>query len=443
MFVTKKHLPRRTFLRGMGVSLALPLLDSMIPARTLLAQTAARPATRLGFVYFPHGAIMNQWTPATEGAGFEFSPILKPLEPFRDQLNVVTGLAHAAADTTAVHSLSPTTWLSGVRPKATQGVDAYAGVTADQIAARAIGQGTILPSLELASEDPSALFGSCDVDYGCIYLNTLSWATPETPLPMEINPRKVFERLFGQGGSPAEREARVRQDRSILDAVRRDAASLQLRLGPSDRRVMSQYLDNVREIERRIQLAGSSQGERDLELPTRPAGVPFDYEEHVELMYDLMTLAYQADVTRVISFMVSREVTARTYPQVGVFEGHHSVSHHANRAEKIEQNTRIQTYNVGAFSHFLERMRSTPDGDGSLLDHSLLLYGSNMSNSNAHDHFPLPNVVLGGASGRMRGGRHLRYPDRTPMTNLLLSMLDKTGVDLERLGDSTAPLTDL
>jgi hypothetical protein len=443
MFVTRKYLPRRTFLRGMGVSLALPLLDSMIPARTLLAQTAARPVTRLGFVYFPHGAIMKSWTPAADGAAFELSPILNPLEPFRNQLNVVTGLAHAAADTTAVHSLSPTTWLSGVRPKATQGVDAYAGVTADQIAAHAIGQSTILPSLELATEDPSALFGSCDVDYGCIYLNTLSWATPETPLPMEINPRKVFERLFGQGGSATERNTRLQQDRSILDAVSHDAASLQLQLGPSDRLVMSQYLDNVREIERRIQLAGSAKDEHDLQLPQRPAGVPFDYEEHVALMYDLMTLAYQADVTRVISFMVSREVTARTYPQVGVFEGHHSVSHHANRAEKIEQNVKIQTYNVGAFTHFLERMRNTPDGDGSLLDHSVLLYGSNMSNSNAHDHFPLPNVVIGGASGQMRGGRHLRYPDRTPMTNLLLSMLHKTGVDLERLGDSTTPLADL
>src|SRR5687767_7340075 len=377
MFVTKKHLPRRTFLRGMGVSLALPLLDSMIPARTLLAQTAARPVTRLGFVYFPHGAVMNSWTPASVGAGFEFRRVLFRSEPFRDRLNVITGLAHAAADTTAVHSLSPTTWLSGVRPKATQGVDAYAGVTADQIAAKAIGQDTILPSLELASEDPSALFGSCDVDYGCIYLNTLSWATPETPLPMEINPRKVFQRLFGQGGSPRERETRFRQDRSILDAVRRDAASLQLELGPSDRRVMDQYLENVREIERRIERASSTQNERDLELPNRPAGVPFDYQEHIKLMYDLMTLAYQADVTRVISFMVSREVTARTYPQVGVFEGHHSVSHHANRAEKIEQNARIQTYKVGAFAHLLERMRNTPDGEGSMLDHSLLPYRRN------------------------------------------------------------------
>src|SRR5215204_2106298 len=268
MFVTKKHLPRRTFLRGMGVSLALPLLDSMIPARTLLAQTAARPVTRLGFVYFPHGAIMNSWTPATEGAGFEFTPILKPLEPFRNQLNVITGLAHAAADTTAVHSLSPTTWLSGVRPKRTQGVDAYAGVTADQIAAQLIGQDNPLPSMELATEDHSGLIGSCDRDYGCIYMNTLSWRTPETPLPMEINPRKVFERMFGQGGSAAERLARIQEDRSILDAITKEASALQLQLGPSDRQTMNQYLENIREIERRIQRAEKSQGDDSLVLPS-------------------------------------------------------------------------------------------------------------------------------------------------------------------------------
>jgi hypothetical protein len=242
MFVTKKHLPRRTFLQGMGASLALPLLDSMIPARTLLAQTAARPVPRLGFIYVPHGAIMDKWTPAAVGDGFEFTPILKPLEPFRDRLNVVSGLGHRAADTTAVHSLSPTTWLSGVRPKATQGVDAYAGVTADQVAAQAIGQDTILPSMELASEDHSGLIGSCDRDYGCIYMNTLSWRTPTTPMPMEINPRKVFERMFGQGGSASERLARIQEDRSILDAITKDAASLELKLGASDRQVMSQYL---------------------------------------------------------------------------------------------------------------------------------------------------------------------------------------------------------
>ncbi len=443
MFVTKKHLPRRTFLKGVGVSMALPLLDSMIPARTLLAQTAARPLPRLGFVYIPHGAIMDKWTPATEGGGFEFTPILKPLEAYRDRLNVVTGLGHRAADTTAVHSLSPTTWLSGVRPKATQGVDAYAGVTADQIAAQQIGQDTVLPSMELATEDHSGLIGSCDRDYGCIYMNTLSWRTPTTPMPMEINPRKVFERMFGQGGSATERLARIQEDKSILDAITKDAASLQVQLGASDREVMTQYLENVREIERRIQRAEQSQGDEDLQLPSRPAGVPFDYEEHIKLMYDLMVLAYQADVTRVITFMVSREVSNRTYPQVGVTDGHHAISHHQNRAEKMEKNVRIQTYNISQFAYFLERLQKTPDGDGSLLDHAVLLYGSNMSNSNAHDHYPLPNLVVGGAAGRMKGGRHLKYADRTPMTNLLVSMLDKVGVSQETLGDSSGPLANL
>jgi hypothetical protein len=443
MFITKTHIPRRTFLRGMGVTLALPLLDSMVPARTLLAQTAARGASRIGFVYVPHGAIMDKWTPATQGAGFEFTPILKPLEPFRDYVNVISGLGHKAADTTAVHSLSPTTWLSGVRPKATQGVDAYAGVTADQVAAQAIGQETVLPSLELATEDHSGLIGSCDRDYGCIYMNTLSWRTPTTPLPMEINPRKVFERMFGQGGSAAERIARIQEDRSILDAITRDTASLQLHLGPSDRQTMTQYLENIREIERRIQRAEKNQGDEALLLPARPAGVPFDFEEHVRLMYDLMLLAYQANITRVVTFMVSREVSNRTYTQVGVSDGHHAISHHQNRAEKMEKNVRIQTFNVGMFAEFVEKLKNTPDGDGSMLDNMVLLYGSNMSNSNAHDHFPLPNLVLGGAAGRMKGGRHLRYADHTPMTNLLVSVLDKAGVHQETLGDSTGHLENL
>ena len=443
MFVTKKHLPRRTFLRGMGVTMALPLLDAMIPARTLLAQTAALPKTRLGFVYVPHGAIMDKWMPASEGAGFEFTPILKPLEPFRDYVNVVSGLGHRAADTTAVHSLSPTTWLSGVRPKATQGVDAYAGVTADQIAAQAIGQETALPSMEIATEDHSGLIGSCDRDYGCIYMNTLSWRTPTTPLPMEINPRKVFERMFGQGGSATQRLARIQEDRSILDAITREASNLQLQLGAGDRQTMTQYLENVREIERRIQRAEQSQGDQELELPSRPAGVPFDFEEHVKLMYELMALSYQADITRVITFMVSREVSNRTYTQIGVTDGHHAISHHQNRAEKMEKNVRIQTFNVNQFRGFIEKMKQTPDGDGSLLDHSVILYGSNMSNSNAHDHFPLPNLVVGGANGRMKGGRHLRYPDHTPMTNLLMTMLDKVGVKQEALGDSTGTLANL
>ena len=443
MFITKKHLPRRTFLRGMGVTLALPLLDSMVPARTLLAQTAAKPMPRLGFVYVPHGAIMAQWTPDTVGSGIDFKSILKPLEEHRNYLNVVSGLGQKAADTTAVHSLSPTTWLSGVRPKATQGVDAFAGITADQIAAMAIGQDSPLPSMELATEDHSGLIGSCDRDYGCIYMNTLSWRTPETPLPMEINPRKVFERMFGSGGSAKERLARLEEDRSILDVLRGEASSLQAQLGASDRSTLTQYLDNVREIERRIQRAESSQGDEDLTLPTRPSGVPFDYQEHIKIMFELMALSYQANITRVITFMVSREVSNRTYPQVGVADGHHAISHHQNRAESMEKNVRIQTYNLTQFKGFIDRLKNTPDGDGSLLDHSLILYGSNMSNSNAHDHFPLPNLLVGSAYGKVKGDRHLRYEDHTPMANLLLTMLDRVGVKEQKLGDSTGMFTDL
>jgi hypothetical protein len=443
MLITKKHISRRTLLRGMGVSLALPLLDSMVPALVAQTRTAAKPSSRLAFIYIPHGAIMDQWTPAAEGAGFEFTRILKPLEPFRDCLNVVSGLGHRAADTTAVHSLSPTTWLSGVRPKPTQGQDAYAGVTADQIAAQHIGQDTVLPSLELATEDHSGLIGSCDRDYGCIYMNTLSWRTHTTPLPMEINPRKVFERMFGQGGSAEARLARNQEDTSILDAVAKEAGDLQRTLGAKDRVTLTDYLDNVREIERRIQRAGSEQAGADLSLPEAPAGIPFAYEEHVKLMYDLLALAYQANVTRVASFMVAREVSNRTYPQIGVPDGHHATSHHQNKPEKIEKLVKIQQYHIGLFAGFLKKLQSTPDGDGSILDHSVILYGSNMSNSNLHNHFPLPNIVVGGGAGRIQGGRHLRYPDHTPMTNLLLTLLDKSGVPMDNLGDSTGKMAEL
>jgi hypothetical protein len=440
MLITRKHLPRRTFLRGMGVTIALPLLESMIPAQTLLRKTAAAGSARIGFVYVPHGAIMDQWTPAAEGAGFEFPRILKPLEPFRDRINVVTGLGHRAADSTAVHSLSPTTWLSGVRPKPTQGVDAFAGVTADQIAAQHIGQDTVLPSLEVAIEDHSGLIGACDRDYGCIYMNTLSWRTPTTPMPMEINPRKIFERMFGAGGSPELRAMRLKQDESILDAIRDDAKGLQLKLGAQDRVTLNEYMENIREIERRIERAGQQSASEGLELPDTPAGIPYSYDEHVGLMYDLLALAYQANVTRVFTFMMAREVSNRTYPQVGVPDGHHATSHHQNRAEKIEKLVKIQMYHLTLFSKFLEKLKATPDGDGNLLDHSVLLYGSNMSNSNAHNHFPLPNLLVGGGAGRLKGGRHLKYEDHTPMTNLLVTMLDKAGVELESLGDSTGRL---
>jgi len=442
MFITKKHLPRRTFLRGVGVTLALPLLDSMLPAQTALSKTAANPSPRLGFVYVPHGAVMDKWTPATEGTGFEFSPILKPLEPFRDQLNIVSGFGHKAADTTAVHSLSPTTWLSGVRPKPTQGVDAYAGVTADQIAAQHLGQDTMMPSIELATEDHSGLLGACDRDYGCIYMNTLSWRTHTTPLPMEINPRKVFERLFGTGSTPAERMARTAEDRSILDAILQETNALQRTMGKRDQATVSDYLESVREIERRIQNA-SVQVSSDIALPEEPVGIPYSYEQHLDLMYDMIALAYQANITRVFTFMVAREESNRTYPQVGVPDGHHATSHHQNRPEKLEKLVKIQNYHVQQLARFLDRLKKTPDGDGSLLDHSMILYGSNMSNSNVHNHFPLPTLVAGGGAGQLKGGRHLKYPDHTPMANLLLTMLCKSGIPMDSLGDSTGILENL
>lgn len=439
MFITQKHLPRRTVLRGLGASIALPLLDAMVPA---LAQSDAS-TQRLGFVYVPHGAIMDHWTPDEDGRGFTFKTTLEPLAPYRERLNVVSGLHHRAADSTAVHSLSPTTWLSGVRPKPTQGVDAYAGVTADQIAAAAIGGDTMLPSMELATEDHSGLIGACDRDYGCIYMNTLSWRTPTTPMPMEINPRKVFERMFGQGGSVEARLARAREDSSILDALGRQAKSLQSTLGAHDRQTLELYLEAVREIERRLERADAQiEANSDLVIPEAPPGIPFEYEDHVDMMFDLLALAWQADITRIFTFMLAREISNRTYTQVGVSEGHHAVSHHQNRAEKMAMNARIQRYHVGLFARFLDKLDAIPDGDGSLLDNSLILYGSNMSNSNAHDHFPLPNVVVGG-SHRLNGGQHIRCIDHTPMTNLLLSMLHNTDVAIDSLGDSTGTIAEM
>ncbi|HEX5226325.1 MAG TPA: DUF1552 domain-containing protein, partial [Bryobacteraceae bacterium] len=343
MFITKKHLPRRTFLRGMGVTLALPLLDSMLPAQTLLKKTAAAGSTRIGFVYVPHGAIMDQWTPKTDGSTFEFSRVLKPLEPYRDRVNVISGLGNRAADSTAVHSLSPTTWLSGVRPKPTQGVDAYAGITADQLAAQHIGQDTPLPSIELATEDHSALLGACDRDYGCIYMNTLSWRTHTTPMPMEIDPRKAFERMFGQGGTAAERALRTQQDRSILDEITAEAGALKTKVGARDQATLNDYLDSVREIERRIQRANFDTTS-SIELPTEPVGIPYNFEEHINIMYDMLVLAYQAEITRVFTYMVAREESNKTYPQVGVHDGHHATSHHQNLPEKIEKLVKIQNY---------------------------------------------------------------------------------------------------
>jgi len=447
--ITKKHLPRRTFLRGLGVTLSLPLLDSMIPAQTPLAKTAANPQVRLGLCFIPHGAVISNWTPIGEGSGFEISRTLAPLEPFQDQLVVVSNLAHRNAapagpgDNGGDHTRSPAVFLNGVHPKRTDGADIRAGTTIDQIAAQKIGQGTPLPSLELAIEDFSGLVGSCDVGFSCAYMNTISWRTPTTPLPMEINPRVVFDRLFGDGATAEERLERIQQERSILDAVTSKVRHLEGALGASDRNRVAEYLDTVREIERRIQLTEKQNSNSSLALPATPAGIPDDHQAHTKLMFDLMALAFQADVTRISTFMMAREVSYRTFPMLGISEGFHPASHHQNNADRLENLTKINTYHVTLLAHFLEKLRSTPDGDGNLLDHSLILYGSGMSNSNVHNHAPLPVLLAGGAAGKMKGGRHLKYPENTPMANLLLTILEKAGVPQESVGDSTGLLSEV
>ena len=444
MIVTKKHLPRRTFLRGlMGTTIALPLLDAMVPALTAATKSAASPKTRLGFVYVPHGAVMDKWTPATEGAGFEFTPILKPLEPFRDRLLVVTGLANKAAESQGDgggdHARSAPSYLSGIHPLRTEGEDVRAGTTIDQIAAQKISQDTPLPSLELGIED-TGLVGVCDVGYSCAYMNSIAWRTPTQPLPMEINPRVVFERLFGDGSNSADRLQRKQEDRSILDSITGEVSHLETGLDTRDRGKISDYLDNIREIERRIQMA-EKRANANVSVPETPIGVPESFEEHAKLMYELQVLAYQAEITRVSTFMIARDLSQRTFPQIGVPEPHHSVSHHGNNPVMIAKLEKINNYHATLLAFFLDKLRSTPDGDGNLLDHSIILYGSSMSNPNEHNHFPLPLLVAGGASGKLQGGRHVKFPERTPMSNLLLAVLDKAGVDRDALGDSTGMLT--
>jgi hypothetical protein len=448
-FISKKHISRRTLLRGVGVAVSLPLLDSMIPAQTPLAKTAANPEIRLGMCFIPHGAVMANWTPEGEGADFKISRTLAPMEPFKDQVNVVTNLAHKMAapggpgDNGGDHTRSPAVFLNGVHPKRTDGADIQAGVTIDQIAAQKIGQQTPLPSLELATEDFSGLVGSCDVGFSCAYMNTISWRTPTTPLPMEINPRVVFNRLFGDGANSQERLERIDEQRSILDAVMGQVKHLEGNLGPNDRNRVAEYLDTVREIERRIQLAEKQNANSTLAVPASPTGIPDDHQAHSKLMFDLMAIAFQANITRVSTFMMAREVSYRTFPMLGISEGFHPASHHQNNPERLENLTKINTYHVSLMSYFLGKLKATPDGDGNLLDHSLILYGSGMSNSNVHNHAPLPVLVAGGAAGRMKGGRHLKYPEGTPMANLLLTILDKAGVPQDHVGDSTGLLTEL
>jgi hypothetical protein len=448
MFVSKMALPRRTFLRGIGATLALPLLDAMVPALTAQAQTAARPVRRLGFIYLPNGVArnftgINYWTPVGEGAAFEFSPILAPLAPHRDRIVVISGLAQHQADAfddgaNGDHTRGTSSWLTGVHPKRTEGADLRNAMSADQIAAAEIGKDSGLPSLELAI-DLNFLGGQCENSYACAYMNTLAWRTPSAPLPTENNPRIVFERLFGDGGSPEQRLVQARENRSILDSVMSDLQRLQQSLGAGDRAKVTDYVDAVREVERRIQGVERRNGS-DLQDLTQPSGIPERFDEHVKLMYELQWLAYRADITRVVTFMLGRELNFRTYPEIGITEGHHGLSHHQDNPTQLAKYARLNTYQTELFNGFLEKLKSTPEGDGTLLDHSLFLYGAALSNPNLHAHYDLPVVLVGSAAGQLRGGRHIVYKQETPMTNLLLSMLDKVGVPVEKLGDSTGRL---
>jgi hypothetical protein len=433
MFVTKRFLPRRTFLQGMGVAVSLPLLDAMLPALTPILKAQARPRTRFGAIYVPNGAIMEQWIPDAVGAGFEFKPILKPLEPFKNQVVVVTNLTRShPGSQVGDHAVSAAGFLTGVWPKRTEAEDVLANTTIDQVVAKAIGQDTPFPSLEVATEDFTGYVGACSPGFNCVYLNTVSWSSPSSPLPMDINPRVVFERMFGQAGSPAQRAARIRDERSMLDSVSAEAKLLQRHLGTRDRQRVTEYLDNLREIERRIQRA-ESRNATNVTLDT-PVGVPDSFEEHTTLMYDLLAAAYQADVTRVFTFMISRELSQRTYPNIGVTEQHHSVSHHGNDPMKIAQNVKVNTYHMTLFSKFIEKLRQMPDGDGSVLDHSLIFYGGGMGNPNGHASDPLPVVAVGGGVGK--GHRHLQLTKQTPIGNLWLSVADKFGTRMDSFGDS-------
>jgi hypothetical protein len=443
MFITKKALPRRAFLRGAGAMLALPLLDAMTPALAA-PQTAPGSPRRLGFVYGPNGIArnfkgVNYWTPKSEGTAFELSPILTPLAPYRDRMLVVSGLAQHQADAfddgaNGDHTRGTSSWLTGVHPKRTEGADVRNGISADQIAAAHLGRDTALPSLELAI-DLNFLGGQCENSYSCSYMNTLAWRTAATPLPTENNPRIVFERLFGDGGTSAQRLRQARANRTILDSVMEDLLRLQQSLGPADRSTVGDYVESVQEVERRIQSV-EARGAADLPTLERPAGIPDRFDEHVKLMYELLWLAFRADVTRVVTFMLGRELNFRTYPEIGITEGHHGLSHHGDNPAQIEKLARLNTYQADLFAWFLEKLKTTSDGGGTLLDNSIFLYGAGLSNPNLHAHYDLPLAVIGGPV-RPDRGRHLVFREETPMTNLLLGLLDRVGVRAEKLGDST------
>jgi hypothetical protein len=446
MYITKKHLPRRTFLRGVGAAVALPLLDAMIPAGTALAQTAAASRPRMGFIYFPHGAIMNNtvfgqevngWTPDRDGVDFDMKSILAPLEPLRRYVTVVSGLHNRPAESSAVHAITPGTWLSCVPPAKSQ--SPLGGVTIDQIAARHIGQETPFPSIEVAVERGGA-GGSCDGTYGCSFGNTVSFVTPTTPLPMEHDARKLFNRLFGAGDTPEERARIAEEYISLLDMVAADAAKLKRDLSAADRAILDDYLHNVREIERRVQMM-EERNMAELELPELPVGVP-DVDSKLRLMMDIVALAYQANLTRVASFMMAAEVSTQTYPHLGIPEAFHPLSHQYNNRASVEKLSRLNTYFSEVFADFVAKLAATPDGDGSILDNSIFLYGSNMTHG-GHQNFPLPMAVVGGGGGTIKGNQHLRLPDHTPHANLLFTSLLRAGIPVESVGDSTGEIVAL
>ncbi len=440
MIVTRKSLPRRTFLRGMGVALALPMLDAMTPALT----PAAKPVVRLGFVYVPNGVILDKWTPVAEGANFEFKSTLKSLEPFRERLLVLSGLAQvqgrALGDGAGDHARAGATFLTGVHPKKSE-ITLRAGISADQIAAQELSKYTQFGSLELGIES-NQLAGNCDSGYSCAYTNTMAWRSDTTPLPIENNPRAIFERMFGDGDSTdaAARMEQFKRQRSLLDYVNGNLKRLSTTLGPQDRVKLNEYTDAIRDIERRIQKAEQQNATMKMPVMERPTAVPEEFEAHVKMVMDLQVLAYQTDLTRVITLMMAREGSNRPYRNIGISDGHHNLTHHQNDPDKIAKVTKINEVQVKMFAYLLERMKATPDVNGNLLDNSLLMYGSSISDGNLHTHHDLPIVLAGGAAGQVKGNRHVMYPKETPLNNLLLSMLETAGVGVEKFGDGTGKL---
>ena len=446
MVITKKHLSRRTMLRGLGAGIGLPLLDGMVPAFAAIRNTAARPIKRVGAIYVPNGMSMARWLPPTEGA-LEITPVLSPLTPVKDQLLVLSGMANKEAkqrldEGDGDHSRCQAAYLTGAHAVKASGANTTleVGVSMDQIVARDLRDDTQLASLELSLE-ANELVGQCEDGYGCAYSATIAWRDANTPLPMQTDPRAVFEHLFGAVDStePAARARALRRDKSILDSVNAEISDLQRQLGRGDRSKLAGYLDSVRDIERRIQIA-ESQSDRGLPEVAQPAGIPADFEEYANLMFDLMLVAYQADLTRVCTFLIGREKSVRTYPEIGVAEPHHPVSHHRQREEQLVKLAKINTFHMSMFGRFLEKMRGTFDGDGTLLDQSMVIYGAGMGNSNAHDPLDLPIVVAGGGGGTLKGNRHVRLPEGTPLANMHLTLLEKMGMPAERLGDSTGEL---